>query len=91
MRSNDHKHAQSPAWYTPNQVAELLGIDSGKVLYWINTKQVVAVNVAEKATGKPRWRVSRAELDAFLARRQSSVPPVKAKRRLQPPDVIKFY
>jgi excisionase family DNA binding protein len=79
-------------WMTPAQVAEQLGIDTGKVLDWLHTKELAGVNVATKSTGRPRWRISAADLETFLQRRKSSPSQAPAPRsRRKAPDVIQFY
>jgi excisionase family DNA binding protein len=56
---------------TPSEVAELLGVAPDKITFWIATRQLIAVNIALRAGGKPRWRISRASLDAFLRSREA--------------------
>lgn len=79
-----------PSWRTPPQIAAELAIDVSKVLAWIHSGQLVAVNVAENATGRARWRIAQAEFEAFLNRRQRR-PQVAVKRRKKQVGVIEFY
>lgn len=79
-----------PSWRTPPQIAEELAIDVSKVLSWIHTGQLVAVNVAEKVAGRARWRIAQTEFEAFLNRRQRR-PQVVVKRRKKQAGVIEFY
>ncbi len=79
-----------PNWHTPKSVAEMLGIDQGKVLAWIHTGQLIAVNVAESLTSRPRWRIADSEVDAFLNRRKTQ-PPQPVKRQRKSTGVIEFY
>jgi excisionase family DNA binding protein len=84
--------APQATWLSPPQVAELLGIDDGKVVSWIRRGELVGVNVADRASGKrARWRVSQASLDEFLMRRQCAAPikPIRRKRRRH--DCIEFF
>lgn len=69
--------------HTVQAVAEMFGVDDGKILKWIRKGELVAVNIAHDVGGRPRWRISQAALDAFLLRRQSQ-PPAPASRRLRP-------
>jgi hypothetical protein len=79
-------------WLSPPQVAEQLGVDPSKVIGWIVRGELVGVNVATRATGRPRWRVSPSELAAFLARRQSTRPAAVPKRgRWQTSGVVEFF
>jgi len=56
----------TPENSTTSQVAQQLGVDQGKVLDWIHSGQLVAVNVATNSGGRPRWRVSQESLAEFL-------------------------
>lgn len=78
---------------TPPAVAIQLGVKPQKILDWIRSGELRAVNLAAVAHGqRPRWRISPADLDQFLATRRAvaSVPRVRRSRR-PPPDVIKFF
>ena len=58
-------------YLTTAEVAELLGIARDKIIDWIAIGDLIAVNVALRAGGQPRWRIRRADLDAFLASRET--------------------
>ena len=82
------------AWITPTMIADDMGVDVAKVIGWIRSHQLTAVNVAASPTGrKPRWRIRREEFEAFLKRRQSGEPTVAPRRKIIPPpeNVLKFY
>lgn len=73
------------------EISESLGVKLDVVYLWLNSGELRGVNVAERRTTRPRWRVSREALDAFLEGR-SSRPPVKATRRKRPKmEVIEFF
>ena len=77
---------------TPPEVAAAWGLSPDKVLRWIATGELHAINVATRATGRPRWLIDEADLAAFEARR--SVRPVTCppKRRRQPcAGVTEFF
>lgn len=67
-------------YYSPSQLASVLGIDSEGVLELIHSGELDASNIARsRAAGKPRWRVSQESLDRFMdQRRKRNVAP---KRR----------
>jgi Helix-turn-helix domain len=79
-------------WLTPPQIAAEHHIRQSKVAGWIRSGELNAYNLAEHAGGRPRWRVRRSDLEAFLLRRQSQKPadPIRRRRRADP-DVIKFF
>lgn len=73
--------SDAPAYLTASAVADLLAIRQSKVLRWIKTGELHAADVSERpGTGRARWRISRADLDAFLASRQPT-QPIKTPRR----------
>jgi excisionase family DNA binding protein len=72
-------------WLSPPQVAKQLGIDAAKVIRWIRAGELRAIDVAARRGGRPRWRISTADLEAFLRFRQSPAPvaaPTRQKRRM---------
>ena len=79
-------------WLTPPAIAEELGIRQSKIATWIRSGELTAVDVSESRGGRPRWRIRRADLEAFLLRRQSQKPaePIRRRRR-QDEGVIKFF
>lgn len=75
-------------WLTPPQVASERGIRTGKVLAWIASGQLVAVNHATRLGGRPRWRISRLALLRWMLActdvvgdKNQNVRPVKPERR----------
>jgi excisionase family DNA binding protein len=79
------------AFYTPPQIAKLLGIEAEKVLGWIRRGELAGVNVVDRTGGRARWRVSSDALDDFLKRRQAAKPAAVSRRRKnQPADFIEF-
>ena len=78
-------------WLSPPQVAKMIGVKPDKILYWIHTGVMPAVNVAQKEDGRPQYAVTPAGLDIFTTRR-STRQPVKVKRaRRQPEPCETFY
>lgn len=80
-------------YLSPAAVAAELSIRRGTVLQWIHRGELSAVNLAERSTGRPRWKVSRTALDEFLRGRTCQPPaprPARRRRRL-PENVIEFY
>jgi excisionase family DNA binding protein len=69
-------------YYSPTELAKILGIDSEGILELIHSGELAASNIARsRAAGKPRWRISQEALDRFMASRaKQSVAP---KRRIK--------
>jgi excisionase family DNA binding protein len=86
----------TPGKLTAKEVAKQLGLgrDAAKVLFWIHSGELSAINVARKATGRPRYRISIADLLAFEERRRVQ-PQVKVGRRQRRPrstdEIIEFF
>jgi len=75
---------------TPPQVGKILGVTADKILAWIANGELKAFNVATKDSKRPRWRVSPAELEAFLARRASTPPEPSTRRRARRETLPRF-
>jgi hypothetical protein len=81
-----------PRAITPPEIARRYGIKPDKVLGWIKAGELRAVNVAARPTGRPRWRITEADLLVFENRRAAKAPPPVDRRRQQKdPSVIEFF
>ncbi len=83
-------------WYTPPQIARDRSLRIGKVVAWIRSGELVAVNCAEQAGQRPRWRISTEALEAFDRGRSNRVmgPPPAARPRKRAgaaTDVVEFF
>lgn len=74
-------------FFTPPEVARLLRVRESKVATWIKTGRLSAVNLSDSR--RPRYRVSRAALDAFLA--NQAVAPAAPTARRQRREVTPQY
>ena len=85
-------HAQRDRQFlTPPEIAKLLRVSPEKALGWIRSGELKAVNVGNGF--RPRFRVSRENLDAFLKAREVQPPPERTRRqrRRSQDGVIQFY
>ena len=78
---------EKPAYMTPADVARELNVDEDTVRAWIAKRQLIAADVSRGAGQRPRWRISRADLEAFLQRRRTVDAP-KPERRKRPAVLI---
>jgi hypothetical protein len=77
---------------TPPEVAQRFGIDPAKVLAWIRSGELRAMNAATTRSGRPRYLIDEADLAAFeMARSTTPAPKVQRKRRQPRGDVIEFF
>ena len=67
----------------PKEICEMLAIGISPVLNWIHTKQLKAVNVSN-SPDRPRWRIARTDLDAFLESRSTQPAAKQTKKRPKP-------
>jgi predicted site-specific integrase-resolvase len=65
-------------WLTPPQLAKRWGVSVKKVLLWINSGELRAVNMAVSLSVRPRYRIFEQDITAFEDRR--SAPPVREAR-----------
>ena len=82
-----------PAKLTPRQVGERYQVDPAKVLGWIHAGELVAIDVSQRAGGRPRYRIDPADLAAFEQRRRvrSPSPQPRRRRRTQHAGIIQFF
>lgn len=79
-------------YLSPSDIAVSRGINVIKVLTWIKSGELKAVNMATQAGKLPRWRISPADLEAFDAAR-AAVPqaPVTRRPRRRAGHVVEFF
>lgn len=82
--------ATDTAYLTPPQIAARLGVNAHKILAWINSGRLRALNIS---TGheRPRYRIHAADLEVFLSSLAVHPSPAPPRRRRQNDvDVIEF-
>ncbi len=83
----------SPAYTTPPELAKQWGVAVNKVLGFIDTGELVAINLATSRKGRPRWKISAQAIADFELRRQSlpASPAAPRRAKKQPASrVIQF-
>jgi transposase len=79
------------SYLSPPQIAKRFGVDAHKVLSWIRRGELRAVNVADRTGGRPRFKISPADLAIFEAARSAGPQPKVARQRRKNPLVIEFF
>ncbi|WP_428308171.1 helix-turn-helix domain-containing protein [Lacipirellula sp.] len=69
-----------PDALTPPEVAKRLGVTPETVIGWIKSGQLKASNVG-KGVAKPRYKIQPANLERFMASRQSESPTPRTTAR----------
>lgn len=84
---NSDKHG-----VTPPELARRWGVKPDKVLGWIRSGELAAINLAENPAGRPRYLIEESAIEAFASRRASQSTPATAKRpRRQTSSVTEFF
>jgi len=81
-------------WFTPPQVARERAVRVGKVLAWIASGELEAVNHATGVLGRPRWRVSAEALRAFdraRSNRSRMLPATPRTTRRAVTNVTEYF
>lgn len=67
--------------FSPPQLAKIWGIKPDKILAWIASGELRAINMATRRDGQPRWRIEASEAERFKLSRSSSPPPKPVRRK----------
>jgi hypothetical protein len=81
-------------WFSPPQIARARRLRVGKVLGWIRSGELAAVNCATHAGRRPRWRVRADALAAFDQARSNRVnqqSPRPQRQRSRPEDLVEYF
>jgi excisionase family DNA binding protein len=78
---------------TPPEIARLWGISPDKILGWIHSGELRAIDVATRRGGRPRYLVDVEELAAFEARRAATAFPPRGATVSKSPSasVTKYF
>ena len=82
------------AYLSVSDVCRRYSVNASKVCTWIKAGELRAVDVAARRGGRPRWRISEADLLVFEAGRSPS-PPAQAqatpRRRRKDLEIIQYF
>lgn len=76
---------------SPPQLAAQWGVDVAKILHWIKTGELRAINVATDRNGRVRYAIDVADIAIFEAARTVQPPTPRVRRRRVDPNVIQFF
>ena len=80
--------------FTVPVLAKMWGVSPSKITAFVRSGELRAINLATKLGGRPRYRIDRADIEAFERARQvvpdggKSAP--RRRRRIQP-GITKFF
>ncbi len=81
-----------PRFLTPPQVAKRFAVNVDKVLGWIRSGELRALDISlNPGVGRPRYRVDLCDLATFETGRQVIVTPKTTRRRRKNPDIVEYF
>jgi hypothetical protein len=75
---------------TPPQLGRLWGLDPNKIIRWILSGELRAINAAARASGRPRYLIDRADIAAFEHQRAVGAPQRAPRRKRKTAGVVEF-
>lgn len=92
MAARTQDRPQLAVYISVSDIARSRGVNESKVIAWIKSGELRAVNMATCAGRLPRWRISPADLEAFDAAREA-VPqaPVTRRPRRKAGHVVEYF
>ena len=88
--SLSEKHKQG---FTPPALAAAWGVSRNKILNWIRTGELEAINITKDQNGRPRYIVTQQAVESFTRRRSTVQNVATPTRKLQvlADDEIEFF
>jgi hypothetical protein len=79
--------------FTPPEVARRWGVDAAKVIAWIRSGELRAIDAATRRGGRPRYLIDAVAIADFEALRATVPPAPRAvrRRRSRPAEVVEFF
>ena len=75
---------------TPPVYAKSRGVKNDKVLYWIKTGELAAINFARNPGGRPSWKIFPEAIADFERRRASKPPPKQPPRQKKKTEIPRY-
>lgn len=77
--------------FTPPEVARLWGISPDKVVSWIHSGVLRAIDASTTRGQRPRYLIDVDDLAAFERARSTTPPPKTTSRRREPEHIHQYY
>lgn len=94
MTREDTTSLPRPAKLTAPEVARHLRVSPNKILTFIRSGELAAINIASRPSGRPRYRIDQADLEKFEAKRAVAAvgKPIRQRRRSRDNGaIIQFF
>jgi hypothetical protein len=72
-------------------LAKLWGVDPGKIVHWIKSGELRAINIATDRNARHRYAIDVADIAIFEAARAVTPPTPRVRRRRADPSIIQFF
>jgi hypothetical protein len=79
----------SAQYLTPPQLARRYGVKASKVVGWIRSGELRALDLATRGSRRPRYRIPPGSIEEF-ERGRSAAPLPRPIRRRRPPAIKSF-
>jgi Uma2 family endonuclease len=76
---------------TPPELAKQWGVDVAKILHWVKSGELKAINIATDRNGRARYAIDVADIAIFEASRSVQPPVAWIRRRRADPNVIQYF
>jgi excisionase family DNA binding protein len=77
--------------YTPRELAKVLRVGRDRILGWIRSGELTAINTAPSRLGKPRFVILPSHLEDFQRARRAAAPAPPPKRRRRVAVPVDYY
>jgi hypothetical protein len=78
-------------YFRPPELARRWGVSDDKVIRFIKSGELEAIDLSTERNKRPRYAVSREAVESFELRRQVSPAPKPQRRKRQSQDVVEFF
>jgi hypothetical protein len=76
---------------TPPELAARWGIDAHKILSWVRSGELRAIDVSTRRGGKPRYLIDQADIAVFEQRRTVQPPAPIPRRRRKASNIVEYF
>jgi excisionase family DNA binding protein len=76
---------------TPPELAARWGISPDKILAWIKSGELRAIDASTRRGGRPRYLIDQADVAAFEAARAATAAPVRARKRPAGTGITEYF
>jgi len=76
---------------SPPELAKRYGCKPSRVIAWIRSGELVALNLASPGCARPRYRITPEAITAFEQAKSTAPPPPKKSKRYRSPVTVREF